>query len=301
MENLRQALLSLAERFRDDLLEFYRENIISIVLYGSVARGDCHEGSDINLLAVFKELPERRKERYKSIEMALKSVNRDLISLFKKEGILTNINVLIKSMEEMEGYSSLFLDMTQDGVILYDRDWFITNKLGKLRKTLEEGNSRRTWVGRLWFWQTPYVVQFAPPSLRQAEYHLHQGEIALKDKYWNICVRESAESLFLAIRAILRANSIEISGKFLSSHFLKIILDELPENARKSLEEASLIFPNLYNDWNFSFYYDEGANEKKYSFKEEDARIALQDAERVYNLAREIVIKSLREKASFNY
>lgn len=297
MENIRHKLLSLAERFRDDLLEFYRENIISVVLYGSVARGDCHQGSDINLFAVFKELPSVRTERYTYVEKALKSLNRDLFLLFRSEGILTDINLLSKSVEEMEGYSPLFLDMTEDAVILYDKDWFLTNKLAKIREHIKNTGAKRIWVGRMWFWQTSYVKQYAPLSLKQAEYHLKQGKAAFNDKFWNVSVREAIECLILSIRSLLRTRSVEIPSKFPTGNFLKIILPELPEDARKEIEDATIIFSRLYNDWNFSFYYDENiAGESIDAFKKKDAENALSEAERFYNLAKNVVKNSLMNK-----
>ncbi len=289
---LRQKLLSLAERVRDDLLEFYRERIVSVVLYGSVARGDCHESSDINILAVFNELPEARRERYSLVEKALRSLNRDVEILYHEEGILTDVIVLVKSVNELDTFSPLYLDMTEDAVVLYDKDWFFTNKIAKLRSYLKEKGAQRVWIGRLWYWKAPHVVEYAPASLQQSRYHLEQGRRALQDQFWNVVVREAIESITFSIRALLRAYGIEIPGHVTTATFLKTITHRFHGKACNQITELAGIFKGLHNEWDFSFYTDEWTNKKKNLFTRQDAETALADASRAYELARAAIGES---------
>lgn len=57
----RRELISLAERFVDSLDPAL--DIQEVVVFGSVARGDCHETSDVDVLVIAKNLPDRALQR----------------------------------------------------------------------------------------------------------------------------------------------------------------------------------------------------------------------------------------------
>jgi nucleotidyltransferase len=54
---------SLLEKLTKLLQEEFQDKLISVVLYGSVARGDNRKDSDIDLLLVIKDLPKTITER----------------------------------------------------------------------------------------------------------------------------------------------------------------------------------------------------------------------------------------------
>jgi predicted nucleotidyltransferase len=60
-ENERKALLDRARRFADDLDTGL--DVRAVVVFGSVARGDFHEASDVDVLVVANGLPVRPVER----------------------------------------------------------------------------------------------------------------------------------------------------------------------------------------------------------------------------------------------
>jgi hypothetical protein len=47
----------VASRLLDALLSLYGDNLVSLVVYGSVARGRARRDSDLDLLVVFEDLP----------------------------------------------------------------------------------------------------------------------------------------------------------------------------------------------------------------------------------------------------
>ena len=48
--------------------------------------------------------------------------------------------------------SPLFLDMTEDARILYDRDGFLERAFVDLESRLERLGARRIWRGNAWYW-----------------------------------------------------------------------------------------------------------------------------------------------------
>lgn len=49
--------------FVEQVKNVFRDNLVSIVLFGSVARGDCREDSDIDMLIVMRNLPQSFSKR----------------------------------------------------------------------------------------------------------------------------------------------------------------------------------------------------------------------------------------------
>src|SRR5207244_12397001 len=58
----------------------------------------------------------------------------------------------LKTPEEVEAGSPLFLDMVEDARILHDEDGFLAAYLEGLRQRLVALGSRRVWRGGTWHW-----------------------------------------------------------------------------------------------------------------------------------------------------
>ena len=148
----------LQERFKeleDFLLSrvkaFYGERLISVVVYGSVARGSQNFDSDLDLLIIADKLPNGRMKRIREFEAVEDRVEPFLKSL-QKEGINSRISALIKTPEEAKRGSPLFLDMVEDALILFDREGFFSAILKKLKQRLKILGARRVWRGNAWYW-----------------------------------------------------------------------------------------------------------------------------------------------------
>lgn len=136
------------EKLVDCLKE--RFNLVSVVVFGSVARGDFRSDSDIDVLIVADGLPDRY-ERFKIFDEVEKCLEGELSEL-RRAGFSAFINPIIKSVEEAGRISPLYLDMVEDAVILYDRDGFFGKILDKLRRRLEELGAKRVRLGKKWYW-----------------------------------------------------------------------------------------------------------------------------------------------------
>lgn len=126
------------------------DNLVSLVFFGSRARGNAHASSDYDLLLVAEQLPESPRQR-------IRYVRRPLGGRFKEK-----ICIIAKTRQEIDGgFPPLYLDIGIDGIILFDRD-FMTDRIHKIRSiTTEAGLKQIREDGALrWEWKKrPRMMQ----------------------------------------------------------------------------------------------------------------------------------------------
>ena len=129
----------------------YGERLVSVVLYGSVARGTMRHDSDMDLLIVARDLPRgrlKRVEGFEPIEITMAEDFRHAAS----QGVHTTLSPVLKTPEEVLAGSPLFLDMVEDARVLHDRNGFFLQELARLRSRLAELGAKRIWKGNAWYW-----------------------------------------------------------------------------------------------------------------------------------------------------
>jgi hypothetical protein len=149
---LKERFKELERRLLAEIRSFYGERLVSVILFGSVAREAQSFDSDLDLLVIAEGLPQGRMKRIREFGSVENKVEPFLKTLQQKEGINTYISAIIKSPEEAEKGSPLFLDMVEDAKMLFDRDGFFAAVLERLRKRLKELGSKRIWQGNAWYW-----------------------------------------------------------------------------------------------------------------------------------------------------
>ena len=135
--------------------EHYGARLISLVVFGSVGRGVPRPDSDIDLLLVIRELPDRRiarVEEFGPIEAGLGSATKTHFEL----------SPVFKTPEEIANGSPLLLDMVEAAHLLFDRDDFFKHAMNELKERLERLGARRIWRGNAWYWDLK-------PDYRQGE------------------------------------------------------------------------------------------------------------------------------------
>jgi len=126
--------------------------LVSVVVYGSVARHEARHDSDIDVLIVADGLPPTRTERIKLFELVEDQLNGILKSLYDS-GYSISFSPIMKTPAEAEIISPIYLDMVEDAVIVYDRGQFFEKILGKLSMKLKELGAERVWMGKKWYWR----------------------------------------------------------------------------------------------------------------------------------------------------
>lgn len=120
------------------------KELVSIVLFGSRARGEGTGRSDWDIFILAEDLPEHPFERQFFL--------REMVP---KE-FPFQISILPKTKEEFEkDFLSIYLDIAMDGIILFDRDHYIQKKLQKIKAIIQEAGLKRTrkFNSLIWTWK----------------------------------------------------------------------------------------------------------------------------------------------------
>jgi predicted nucleotidyltransferase len=129
----------------------YGDRLVALVVFGSVGRGTQSPDSDIDVLLVADDLPRGRTARVEEFR-AVQEALRDVLGEASRAGVNSRVSAVFKTPSEVQRGSPLFLDMTEDARILYDRAGFFATYLDALRRRLAKLGARRVWQGDAWYW-----------------------------------------------------------------------------------------------------------------------------------------------------
>lgn len=143
-EDLVQALLVACQAH-------YRERLVSLALFGSVARGTMRPDSDMDILLIADPLPRGRIPRIQEFAAVEDALAGELAAR-AKAGIHTMLSPVLKTPEETRYGSFLFLDMTDQARILYDREGFLRSYLDDLAQRLKVMGAHRVYSHGGYYW-----------------------------------------------------------------------------------------------------------------------------------------------------
>lgn len=135
---------NILEIIKKEVVSHYHDNLVSLCLFGSVAKGTATSSSDVDLLIICRKLKLERLRRVKDFA----KIENNMV----KKGHDLLFSPLIKTEAEIMKGSPLFFDMIDRSIILYDRGNFFKNYLSGLQKRLEALGARRIERGDYWFW-----------------------------------------------------------------------------------------------------------------------------------------------------
>uniref|UniRef100_A0A7V6CDL3 Nucleotidyltransferase domain-containing protein n=1 Tax=Thermodesulfobacterium geofontis TaxID=1295609 RepID=A0A7V6CDL3_9BACT len=148
---LKEKYKELIELLLKEIKAFYKDRLVSVVLFGSVARETQRFDSDVDILIIVENLPKGRLKRVIEF-MQIEEKIEDYFKNLENMGIYTHISPILKTPEEVKKGSPLFLDLVEDAKILYDKDDFFKNKIEEIKKKLKKLGAKRYWLGNAWYW-----------------------------------------------------------------------------------------------------------------------------------------------------
>jgi predicted nucleotidyltransferase len=127
------------------LKEKLKDNLVCVIFYGSGAREELKEDSDLDFYIFTKNpLPESRLKR-----------NRFFARLAFDIECEYYVSLRGKCINELKEYKflPLFADICMDGIVLYNKDKYIINDyLKKVKEELKERKFVRQYINGSWCW-----------------------------------------------------------------------------------------------------------------------------------------------------
>jgi len=132
-------MLELLHKASDELVKALKDKIVAIALFGSWARGEISEHSDIDFFIVVKNFnsKDRRFQIYHQLHKVLK---KDITIIDIDENILFKEDLTI---------NSLLLNIAWDSIILYDPSGKLNSLFERIRNSVKDKLERyRTKNGK---------------------------------------------------------------------------------------------------------------------------------------------------------
>ncbi len=144
--------MELLQEYVERMRRLYGGRLKAVCVFGSVARGEEREGSDIDVLTVVDGLPAdigRRVQETSQVHLEIRE--SEAYRRLRAQGKPALISDILLTPEELKGHPPIMLDMVDDAVILYD-EGILRAELEALRRRMEELGTRKVRTKRGHYW-----------------------------------------------------------------------------------------------------------------------------------------------------
>lgn len=143
----------LLDAFVERLKRKLGEQLVSAVLYGSVARGTARPDSDIDVLVVIEKEDKKRSGEKLVREVGWRLSWTRAGRAACKRGLEGSVSTIVFTRAEADQNHYLYLDMTREAILLFDRNDFFKTRLKKMKARMRELGSKRIWLrDGTWYW-----------------------------------------------------------------------------------------------------------------------------------------------------
>ena len=131
---LTEALRADLDRYVRALEDRFGRDLVSVVLFGSWARGEGRPESDLDLLVIVRGLAGGRFDRYRPVRELAQEVSEELAD---------RLSLIVSTPEGAEHIKPYYLGMLSGHVMLRDVGGFFAAILDRLERRLRELGARR--------------------------------------------------------------------------------------------------------------------------------------------------------------
>jgi len=263
----------------------YGERLVSLAIFGSVARRTPNPESDLDILVLADRLPDGRMARVKEfepVEQALATLLREL----EGRGVRTDLSPVFRTSAELAYGGPIFLDMVSQVIILYDRGGVLSRHLSQLEETLRSTGARRIPYKGAWYWDLGPAQ--SDGHVFKATKRLKVLGVLLDEQSYSDVVREAQELVELALKGVLRQIGIDPPKQHDVGSLLLEYRDRLPDSVKACADRLAAISKRLRKERELAFY---GAVDfiPTMEYGRKDATLAIEEATIVVRAAREVV------------
>ena len=142
----------------------FGESLISVLIFGSIARGETTASSDMDVLVVSSDFPKTLSGRMERLTRVLTELEKtETFRAMRAKGMNTWVQFHPLRPEEAKLHRPIYLDMVEDSITLHDKDNFMKNVLAGLKERLRELGARRVILkDGTWYWDLK-------PDIRKGE------------------------------------------------------------------------------------------------------------------------------------
>lgn len=127
-------------------------DLSSFAVYGTVARGVAKKNSDVDILIVSDDFVGSLGSRIERLLRVEEKLIEELAWLRKRD-VYTSLSFYPLREEEAEKVPLLFLDLTEEAVVLYDRNRFLERVLTDFKAKLLRLGAKRVFIDKEnWYW-----------------------------------------------------------------------------------------------------------------------------------------------------
>jgi len=156
-ENIRNVEKIPQERYLQLICSCHRQvsksfETCSFAVYGSVARGTATSTSDIDILVISEDFQGSLGSRIEKLNEVEAFFQEELRWLSHRK-IYTSLSFYPLKKEEAKRLPSIFLDLTEEAVILHDENQFLERLLVTFKAKLLQQGAKRIFIDKKhWYW-----------------------------------------------------------------------------------------------------------------------------------------------------
>jgi len=141
--------------FLSELRKKFRVTLLSVILFGSIARGKWTKSSDLDLFIIFSDdHPDKRKLNETLVNLIIDFHEWKVRNKLKDDTSVHSIQATVMRLKDLNAFRTLFYDIAMDGIIIFDKDQTGQKFIERIGRRMKEKHLIRIYVGdRDFFWK----------------------------------------------------------------------------------------------------------------------------------------------------
>jgi len=141
--------------------ENFNDELLSVILFGSLARKNWSINSDIDLLLIFSnEITNISALDKKLTDLTIEFYENNELKDEKGKKIYPPIQKVALSLMDLNKFRTLFYDIATDGIILFDKDDIGLIFIRKIKQRIKEKGLKRIYLGKNNFYWKRKKIKF---------------------------------------------------------------------------------------------------------------------------------------------